>query len=198
MPSNSIEDYARALSAAGHERWSVKTAADSDAQALVGQVPTSTDIATLCQLDVPNPAPTGPRSDGTEKTIFTIVGKLVGYRLESDGDYHLVIGDQNGNTMIAEIPNPADAAGSYFLDQITATRQAFDAHFQLPEPTTAARPEDAQNVKAASLFALPLITSADEQVTITGIGFFDFIHGQTGVAPNGIELHPVVNIVFAG
>jgi hypothetical protein len=25
---------------------------------------------------------------------------------------------------------------------------------------------------------------------------FDFLHGQTGVAPNGIELHPVLNIVF--
>src|SRR5260370_36623939 len=25
---------------------------------------------------------------------------------------------------------------------------------------------------------------------------FDFLHGQAGVAPNGIELHPVTNIVF--
>jgi hypothetical protein len=28
--------------------------------------------------------------------------------------------------------------------------------------------------------------------TVTGVGFFDIIHGQTGVAPNGIELHPVL------
>ena len=27
---------------------------------------------------------------------------------------------------------------------------------------------------------------------ITGVAFFDFQHGQTGVAPNGIELHPVL------
>jgi hypothetical protein len=32
--------------------------------------------------------------------------------------------------------------------------------------------------------------------TITGVGFFDFQHGQSGVAPNGIVLHPVVG--FAG
>ena len=32
--------------------------------------------------------------------------------------------------------------------------------------------------------------------TITGVGFFDFKHGQTGVAPNAIELHPVVG--FSG
>jgi hypothetical protein len=33
-------------------------------------------------------------------------------------------------------------------------------------------------------------------VTITGVGFWDAKHGQTGVAPNGIELHPVLG--FAG
>jgi hypothetical protein len=33
-------------------------------------------------------------------------------------------------------------------------------------------------------------------VTVTGVGFFDRIHGQTGVAPNGIELHPVLDIQF--
>jgi hypothetical protein len=27
---------------------------------------------------------------------------------------------------------------------------------------------------------------------VTGVAFFDFFHGQTGVAPNGIELHPVL------
>jgi hypothetical protein len=29
--------------------------------------------------------------------------------------------------------------------------------------------------------------------TITGVGFFDVPHGQTGVAPNAIELHPVLS-----
>jgi hypothetical protein len=27
---------------------------------------------------------------------------------------------------------------------------------------------------------------------ITGVAFFDFMHGQTGVAPNAIELHPIL------
>jgi hypothetical protein len=27
---------------------------------------------------------------------------------------------------------------------------------------------------------------------VTGVAFFDFLHGQTGVAPNGIELHPIL------
>ena len=32
--------------------------------------------------------------------------------------------------------------------------------------------------------------------TITGVGFFDVLHGQTGVAPNGIELHPVIGFTL--
>jgi hypothetical protein len=27
---------------------------------------------------------------------------------------------------------------------------------------------------------------------VTGVAFFDFDHGQTGVAPNAIELHPML------
>jgi hypothetical protein len=30
---------------------------------------------------------------------------------------------------------------------------------------------------------------------VTGVAFFDFLHGQSGVAPNGIELHPVLDFV---
>jgi hypothetical protein len=31
---------------------------------------------------------------------------------------------------------------------------------------------------------------------VRGVGFFDRIHGQTGIAPNGIELHPILGICF--
>jgi hypothetical protein len=27
---------------------------------------------------------------------------------------------------------------------------------------------------------------------VSGVAFFDFKHGQTGLAPNGIELHPIL------
>jgi hypothetical protein len=29
------------------------------------------------------------------------------------------------------------------------------------------------------------------RATLTGVRFFDFKHGQTGVADNAVELHPV-------
>jgi len=32
------------------------------------------------------------------------------------------------------------------------------------------------------------------RVRVTGILFFDRLHGQIGVAPNGVELHPVLDI----
>jgi len=28
---------------------------------------------------------------------------------------------------------------------------------------------------------------------VAGVAFFDFDHGQTGVAPNAIELHPILH-----
>jgi hypothetical protein len=30
------------------------------------------------------------------------------------------------------------------------------------------------------------------RAVITGVAFWDFPHGQTGVAPNAIELHPIL------
>ena len=31
--------------------------------------------------------------------------------------------------------------------------------------------------------------------TLMGVCFFDKIHGQLGVAPNGVELHPIMDFV---
>jgi hypothetical protein len=34
-------------------------------------------------------------------------------------------------------------------------------------------------------------TYVGQRATLTGVRFFDFKHGQTGVADNAVELHPV-------
>ena len=31
---------------------------------------------------------------------------------------------------------------------------------------------------------------------LPGVAFFDFDHGQTGVAPNAIELHPILGFTY--
>jgi hypothetical protein len=48
--------------------------------------------------------------------------------------------------------------------------------------TGAARP-DGQRASAGRLCA---------QASVTAVAFFDFYHGQTGVATNAIELNPVL------
>ena len=208
-PDSSIRQYLAAkpagavmpdlLLAAVHERWAVKTGADADAQALMGQAPTPSTIADLRALEVPAVLPPDGRSDGAEKTVWQLTATLQAFRMESDGDYHLVIADDQNNTMIAEIPNPGDITSpSFFAEQISNARTAFDNHFQLAEninaPTAPAAlgPGGAAQVQAAQTqqVAVP--------VTVTGLGYFDFNHGQLGVAPNAIELHPVINIVFNG
>jgi hypothetical protein len=180
------------LAPAAHERWAVKTAADPGAQDLTNQTPTSTTIAKLCALEVPPVLPPDARSDGAEKTVWTLTATLQAFRRETDGDFHLVIADDQGNTMIAEIPNPGDiTAPSYFAQQIADARTAFDNRFHVTEninePTAASAPGSGDELPF-QVVAAP--------VTLTGIGFFDFKHHQRGLAPNAIELHPVVNIVF--
>ena len=46
-------------------------------------------------------------------------------------------------------------------------------------------------------FHLDFALSPATRARITGVGFFDKVHGQTGVAQlNGIELHPVLKVEF--
>jgi hypothetical protein len=179
------------LQAAVHERWAVKTAADPDAQPLTQQVPSATTIEALTALPVPALLPPNGRADGAEKTVFEVQATLTAYRApEGDGDIHMVLGDAQGRTMIAEIPKPGDmTAPSHFAAQISDARKAFDARFNVAEvlndPTPSGNPT-------------PQIQHVSVPVTVTGLGFFDFAHGQLGVAPNAIELHPVVAVAFHG
>lgn len=223
MPSDAIHDYLAAskkaalqmdggpevLQAAVHQRWSVKTGADPGAQALVGQAPTVTTIAEMRAFPVPAILPPDARTPGVEETVWQLDATLSGYKRESDGDYHLVIEDAQQRTMIAEIPDPAQLAqGSFFAGQIAAARQAFDSQFGIHEAAhpvaaavavdpAAAVPADAAPAVAAAVLGGSLVRVA-EPVTLQGLGFFDFAHGQDGVAPNAIELHPVISIVFHG
>lgn len=182
------------LPAAVHERWVVKTGSDAGAQALTSQSPTPTTVAELRALAVPAFLPPDGRSDGAEKTVWQLTAMLRTFQVEADGDYHLVIADDQNNTIIAEIPNPDDiTALSYFAQQIANARTAFDNHFQITESISSPAPAAAPGPGVAPQFQQTAVP-----VTVTGLGYFDFNHGQLGVAPNAIELHPVINIVFGG
>ncbi len=159
----------------GVERWSVKTGTDADVGVINLQSTTQTTISSLDALPAPSSLPSNNRVQPTETTVFQINATLTEYKLEADSDYHLVLSDGAGHTMIGEIPDPACVGStSPLLSGIENARSEFDANYT----------------------ATGSFRTANVAVTLTGVGFFDFMHGQTGVAPNGIELHAVLDVQF--
>jgi hypothetical protein len=159
----------------GVERWQVKTGTDSDAGSVNLSSSTPNTIASLTALAKPSTIPPTSRIQPTETTLWSLNATLTEYKLEGDSDIHLVIVDENGDSMIAEIPDPnCVGSGSSFASGISNARSQFTSQFT---PSSS-------------------FQTANVPVQITGIAMFDFLHGQTGVAPNGIEIHPVTNIVF--
>jgi hypothetical protein len=61
-----------------------------------------------------------------------------------------------------------------------------------------AKPSHTTGAAAAATPEVYALKTAIEPVSvrITGVGFFDKVHGQMGVAANGIELHPVLALEF--
>ena len=162
--------------ACGTERWPVKTLSDQDA-AQVNFTPVQTSVAALRSLAAPAPLPQSSRVAPTELTVFTVTAQVVEMKAEEDHDIHLVIAEPANSTatMITEFPdadNCSGAVASARAQEMRTAREALVAAFGQP---------------SSSHF-----TSINGSASVTGVGFFDVLHGQTGVAPNGIELHPVI------
>jgi hypothetical protein len=159
----------------GVERWSIKTGTDSQAPSINLSTYISTTIYNFWSSAKPASLPANSRLSPREVNQYRVSGTLTKYKRETDSDYHVVIQDSSGRTMIVEIPSiNCVGGGSPFGSGISHARAQFDAR----------------------LTATSTMKTASIPVTIKGIGFWDFIHGQTGVAPNGIEVHPVLDIVF--
>ncbi len=164
---------AKALGQCSGERWPVKIGTDPDASN-VNMTPTQTTIANLIAIAKPTTLQDNKRQ-ATEKKVYVLNATLKKYALMFDLDYHMVIADASGHTMIAEIPSPnCVPANSPFAVGIAHARAQFDAMFAVTDTF--------QNV--------------DVPVRITGVGFFDYLEGQAGQAPNGIELHPILDVTF--
>lgn len=170
-----VHDANATTGSCGVERWSVKTGTDADAGKINLQSTTSTTIATLVAKPAPSSLPDNNRVVPTETTVYQVHATLKEFKLEADSDYHLVLTDGTGHTMIAEIPDPACVGSSSpLLTSIEKARSEFDAMY----------------------VATGSFKTVNVPVTVTGVGFFDFDHGQTGVAPNAIELHAVLDVQF--
>jgi len=161
--------------ACGAERWAVKTLSDADRER-VNLRPVNTTIEALIAMQRPVAPSAAGRTDPVEVTVYQVEARLLWLFTETDNDYHLVLASARDTTitMIAEVPDPgcAGACASGFASVYAQVRQKLLDY--LNSPQSVARP----------------------LVRITGVGFFDYIHGQRGVAPNGIELHPVLAVEF--
>ncbi len=169
----------------GTERWDIKTLSDGSA----AQVNFTAKNSTVKELfNLPAPA-TGAKRNPAEKQTYTVHAKLIGYKIEfnpelakpGDHDFHIVLQDLNGpETMVVEIPDIAcsGACSSVKKDAIAQARGDFLNGVTTP-PTS-------------RFFTL----KQPVEVTVTGVGFFDFEHGQTGLAKNCVELHPVLDFQF--
>jgi hypothetical protein len=157
----------------GVERWAVKTMTDP-AAAQVRLTPQATTIAKLRALRPPTAL--GPtRRPPIETRTWKVSAHLVGFKREADSDIHLVIADPNtGGTMIVEFPASTCVGTKAHARARTLIQAARRAFTQACGPAT----DSYRHISGTA--------------TVTGVGFFDFKHGQTGVAPNAIELHPVL------
>jgi hypothetical protein len=166
----------------GSWRWAVKTLSDTRTSR-VHFLPRDRSVGFLRTINGPGSANLWswtPRIvNGPETQVYRVKVALLRAVVEDDRDIHLVVAPAKAKakTMIVELPNTAcqGAAGSKHHAQMAAARHAL----------LAACPPIGSS-------AVDLTGSA----TITGVGFFDDMHGQTGAAPNGLELHPALS--FAG
>lgn len=170
----------------GIARWSIKVGSDTDVAKIASTV-VPISIADWNKLKRPEqsfgnttPRYTTPQTgEGSEVAVYQIDGYLTEFIKQQDQDYHLLLSDGHGHSMVAEVVDPKCIPGandnpnpSAFDTQLKNARAAFekivaDENYKLDTPV---------------------------HVKVTGVGFFDRPHGK-GQSPNTMELHPVLDIV---
>lgn len=173
VASRAGDPDSQTVNGCGVERWPIKTMSDPGA-ASVNLTAHATTIAALRARTAPAATLGATRIAPVEKTTYRVHARLVEFKIEADSDVHLVVADPStGGTMIVEFPSPSCLAAppAGIKQKITAARSAL--------------------IQACGQPSTSHFTHIIGTATITGVGFWDFKHGQTGVAPNAIELHPV-------
>ena len=158
----------------------VKTLSDPR-EKLVNYKPHDSSIGRLRKKPHPHVGPNTKRIEGVETTNYRVAARLVEMKLEEDRDIHLVVSVPSApsKTMIVEFPDTScnGASSSPKKGKMASARSAIIAACGQP---------------SSSRF-----TELSGRATVTGVGFFDIPHGQSGVAPNAIELHPVLKFSAA-
>ncbi len=166
--------FAPVSSACGTERWSIKTLTDPAATSIDFHARSDT-VAKLRLLRRPRLL-SSTRLRPYEFRVYRVRVELLRFKLEADEDIHLVIADPGHRrlTMIVEFPSRHCTAGSVHRTAIRAARTAL--------------------VKGCGSPHGNAYTKLSGSATLIGVGFWDSRHGQSGVAPNAFELHPVLGV----
>ena len=123
---------------------------------------------------MPSPTP-AVRTRGFARHVWRVAAQITQYRLGADGSIQLILFDAN-DYMNAEMPSPQCLSPpARDRDAIVAVRRTFEARCGA---------------------ATPNWRSLGAVVSISGVGFWDFPHGQKGHARNYAELSPVTAIRF--
>lgn len=165
----------------GEERAAVKLGLDAEAVRLSTE-PYDTTVARLVALPRPGRIPESTRAGDVERMVWRVEGTMVAYKLETDGDFHVVLADEHGVTLIVEVPAPQCTESGAWGEQVAAARAAF-----LSMLSARGFPAPSKRLRRTRI-----------PVRVSGFGFYDRLHGQVGVAANGVELHPVLAIEAGG
>jgi hypothetical protein len=156
----------------GADRWDVKTLQDADASK-VKMKAIKTSVESLTKKKRPDDVGEQTPRFAAEMKTYTVLAFVKDYFTEGDDDIHIVLQDVKDTTitMIAEMPD-------YDCDKVKDS--PFIAKFKKAR-------DHFKSFKRKDLIG--------HKFFFTGVAFFDLTHGtpQRGVAPNGIELHPVLN-----
>ncbi len=157
----------------GKDRWDVKTLTDLNAST-INYTSTNITVANLISIPLQKSIEDNTPRFGIEYNTYTLQCHIREYKLSDDGDYHLVLQDLSDPsiTMVGEIPDPycASVKQSLRFNEIIKARQDFKN-------------------------TLLVTAQVDTFVyIITGVAFYDKVHGQLGAAPDAIEIHPILSI----
>jgi len=181
-----------AAASCGVERSDVKRMSDEKA-GRVDLRPAETSVDHLASLPAPDPPVVGWEARGApgreEFRVYQVAAIISCAKIEDDRDVHVCACEPaawdarsrrcRGPSLVAELVDPACARGSRTLNEIIRARARLVA------------------VAGGDLTEGTLRALVGRRVTLEGVAFYDRLHGQTGAPKNGVELHPLLRVIFA-
>lgn len=160
----------------GVERWDIKTLSDSDTT----YINFKRVIRSTVHEQVNMSAPFGRLNNrlASETAIYSIDCFVIGYKKEPDQDIHIIVEDINTDeTMVIELMSSdcPEVRNTSRYKMAAELYQWFVENIGVPHTS------------------FTFLTN-HKKVNITGVGFWDYLHGQKGMANNGREIHPVLSM----